>query len=92
MLRSRILEHRALRTATMICDTRDFGIGRRVPAENRNALRSVDEAANQRLCNAHAADTRPAPDVATFAEVTRPSTVDGQHAPGLQFGVPGCWR
>jgi hypothetical protein len=35
-----------------------------------------------------AADARPAPDVATFAEVTRPSTNDGQHAPALPFGDP----
>jgi hypothetical protein len=27
-------EHRALRTETVICDTRDFGIGRRVNPEN----------------------------------------------------------
>ena len=72
----------------MICDTRDFGIGRRVTAENWKALRAVGEAANQRLCDAQAADARPAPDVATFAEVTRPSVVDGQHAPGLRFGDP----
>jgi hypothetical protein len=81
-------EHRALRTETVICDTRDFGIGRRVTAENWTALRAVGEAANQRLCDAQAADARPAPDVVTFAEVTRPSTVDGQHAPGLRFGDP----
>lgn len=81
-------EHRALRTETVICDTRDFGIGRRVTAENWKALRAVGDAANQRLCDAQAADARPAPDVATFTEVTRPSTVDGQHAPGLRFGDP----
>jgi hypothetical protein len=81
-------EHRALRTETVICDTRDFGIGRRVTVENWRDLRAVGEAANQRLCDAQAADARPAPDVATFAEVTRPSTVDGQHAPGLRFGDP----
>jgi hypothetical protein len=81
-------EHRALRTETVICDTRDFGIGRRVTAENWKALRAVGEAANQRLCDAQAADARPAPDVVTFAEVTRPSTIDGQHAPGLRFGDP----
>jgi hypothetical protein len=81
-------EHRALRTETVICDTRDFGIGRRVTAENWRALRAVGEAANQRLCDAQAADARPAPDVVTFAAVTRPSTVDGQHAPGLRFGDP----
>ena len=77
-------EHRALRTETVVCNTRDFGIGRRVTADNWKALRAVGEAANQRLCDAQAADARPAPDVATFAEVTRPSvTVDGQHAPAL---------
>jgi hypothetical protein len=81
-------EHRALRTETVICNTRDFGIGRRVTAENWTALRAVGEAANQRLCDAQAADARPAPDVVTFAEVTRPSTIDGQHAPGLRFGDP----
>jgi hypothetical protein len=81
-------EHRALRTETVICDTRDFGIGRRVTAENWTALRAVGQAANQRLCDAQAADARPAPDVATFAEVTLPSTTDGQHAPGLRFGDP----
>jgi hypothetical protein len=81
-------EHRALRTETVICDTRDFGIGRRVTVDNWKALRAVGETANQRLCDAQAADARPAPDVATFAEVTRPSDVDGQHAPGLRFGDP----
>jgi hypothetical protein len=77
-----------LRTETVICNTRDFGIGRRVTAENWKALRAVGEAANQRLCDAQAADARSAPDVATFAQVTRPSTIDGQHAPGLPFGDP----
>jgi hypothetical protein len=80
-------EHRALRTETVICDTRDFGIGRRVNAENWRALRAVGEHANQRLCDAQAADARPAPDVVTLAQVTRPSTTDdGQHAPALRFG------
>ncbi len=82
-------EHRALRTETVICDTRDFGIGRwRTTADNWKALRAVGEQANQRLCDAQAADARPAPDVATFTRVTRPSHIDGQHAPGLPFGDP----
>ncbi len=81
--------NRALRTETVICDTRDFGIGRRVNAANWKALRAVGEHANQRLCDAQAADARPAPDVAAFTEVTRPSmTEDGQHAAGLRFGDP----
>jgi len=81
-------EHRALRTETLICDTHDFGIGRRVNAQNWAALRAVGQQANQRLCDAQAADARPAPDAVTFAQVTLPSTVDGQHAPGLRFGDP----
>ena len=81
--------HRALRTETVICDTRDFGIGRRVCLENWNALRAAGENANQRLCDAEAADARPAPDTVTFAEVTRPTTTaEGLHAPALRFGDP----
>jgi hypothetical protein len=40
-------EGRALRTETVIADTRDFGIGRRVCADNWRALRSVGENANR---------------------------------------------
>ncbi|MGH3516906.1 MAG: hypothetical protein ACRDQ7_05715 [Haloechinothrix sp.] len=79
-------EHRALRTEVVVSDTRDFGIGRRVNAENWHALRAVGDHANKRLCDAQAADAHPAPDVVTFEEVTRPSQVDGLHAPGLRFG------
>jgi hypothetical protein len=81
--------HRALRTETVICDTHDFGIGRRVCLDNWNALRAVGEHANQRLRDAEAADAHPAPDVVTFDEVTRPSTTaEGLHAPALRFGDP----
>jgi hypothetical protein len=80
-------EHRALRTELVVCDTRDFGVGRRVTYENWNALRVAGETASQRLCDAEAASAQPAPDVATLARVTRPSrTDDGQHAPALRFG------
>lgn len=80
-------EHRALRTETVISDTKDFGIGRGVNAENWNALRAVGQAANRRLCDAEASDASPAPDVVTFEEVTLPSDdADGLHAPGLRFG------
>src|SRR5207249_1398535 len=73
----------------VICDTKDFGIGRRVNQANWRALRAVGDAANQRLCDAQAQDARPAPDVVTFNQVTRPSvTEDGLHAPGLRFGDP----
>jgi hypothetical protein len=71
-------EGKALRTETVICDTKDFGIGRRVCSENWRALKAVGESANRRLCDAEAADAQPAPDVATFSQVTQPSkTKDG---------------
>jgi hypothetical protein len=80
-------DHRALRTETVICDTHDFGIGRRVKRDNWQALRAVGDRANQRLCDAQASDARPAPDVTTFTSVVGPSTTpNGQHAPGLRFG------
>ena len=79
-------EHRALRTELVICDSRDFGVGRRLNHENWNALREVGEHANQRLCDA-SRRRKPAPDVVTLNQVTRPSTADdGQHAPALRFG------
>jgi hypothetical protein len=80
-------EGRALRTETVICNPDDFDIGRRVCAQNWHALRAVGESANRCLCDAEAADAQPAPDVATFCQVTRPSTTDdGLYAPGLRFG------
>ena len=69
-------EGRALRTETVICDTKDFGIGRRVCAANWYALRGVGQSANRCLCDAEAADAQPAPDVATFCRVTQPSTTE----------------
>ena len=73
-LRQYFKEGRGLRTETVICDTADFGIGRRVCAEHWEA---------------EAADAQPAPDVATFSHVTQPSTTeDGLYAPGLHFGEP----
>lgn len=78
----------ALRTETVICNTRDFGIGRRLCAQNWIALREVGQSANRRLLDAEEHDALPAPDVAAFELVTRPSTADGQYAPGLRFGDP----
>jgi hypothetical protein len=79
----------ALRTELVICNTNDFDIGRRVCAQNWYALRAVGDAANRRLCEAEAADAQPAPDVATFHRVTRPSqTPEGLYAAALRFGDP----
>jgi hypothetical protein len=80
---------RALRTETVIGDTRDFGVGRRLNAANWKALKAVGQQANQRLCDVQAADAQPAPDVVTLHQVTRPSlTSDGQRTPALRFGDP----
>jgi hypothetical protein len=80
-------EGRALRTETVVCNSQDFAIGRRVCAQNWQALRAVGESANRCPCDAEAADAQPAPDVVTLAQVTRPSTTnDGLYAPGLRFG------
>ena len=80
-------EGRALRTETVICNPDDFDIGRRVCAQNWKALQAVGESTNRCLCDAEDADAQPAPDVATFCQVTRPSTTDdGLYAPGLRFG------
>lgn len=80
-------EGKALRTETVIGDTRDFGVGRRVTADNWTALRAVGQDANRRLCDAELAAALPAPDVDTFEQVTQPSeTDDGLHAPALKFG------
>ena len=74
-----------MRAERVIGDTRDFGIGRRVCSEKWQTLRAVGESANRRLCGAEAANAEPAPDVATFCEVTRPSkTADGLYAAGLR--------
>jgi hypothetical protein len=82
-------EGRGLRTELVICDTRDFGIGRRVCVKNWDGLRAVGESANRRLCDAEAQDAMPAPDVVTFQLVTRLSTnEDGLLSPGLRFGDP----
>ena len=57
----------ALRTETVICNTKDFGIGRGVCAQNWYALRAVGQSPNQRLCDAEAADVRPLPMWPPFA-------------------------
>ena len=62
----------------MICDNRDFGIGRRVCAKNWSALGAVGESANRRLSDAEAVDAMPAPDLGTsmrWPDRPRPKTV-----------------
>lgn len=79
----------ALRTETVIGDTRDFGIGRLVRPQNWKALRAVGQSANRRLCETELETAFPAPDLAAVSAVTMPSTTaDGLHAPALRFGDP----
>jgi hypothetical protein len=77
-------EGRALRTETIINDTYDFGIGRRL--ENLPALRELGFAANRRLLGVQQAsqDSRVGEDV--FREVTSPRQVGSQRASALPYG------
>ena len=82
-------EGRALRTETTINDTRDFGIKRRVTAENWDALIDVGHQVNQRLLDHQLDACACAPDATLLERVVLPSTTpDGLPAPGLRFGDP----
>ena len=76
-------EGRALRTETTINDTRDFGIGKRLT--NLPALRAVGFGANRRLLDVQRVSHDCHLGAETFAQLTRPITVDGQRAAALRF-------
>jgi hypothetical protein len=48
--------HRASRAETVIGNTRDLGVGRRVTAKNSKARRAAGGAGNHRLYDAQAAE------------------------------------
>jgi hypothetical protein len=80
---------RALRTETTVNDTRDFGVGRMVSAENWQALRSIGQAVNDRLLEAQHAACTCAPSPEALERIVLPSRDRaGQRAPGLRFGEP----
>jgi hypothetical protein len=79
-------EGRALRTETTINDTVDFGI--RKGLNNLPALREVGFSANRRLLGAQRISHDPIIGAHTFAAITNPVDVDGQHAAALRFGDP----
>jgi hypothetical protein len=81
-------EGRALRTETTVNDTRDFGIGRLLSADNCDALLRVGHDTNQRLLDAQLQACACAPDATTPQRIVLPSTHDGQPAPGPRFGDP----
>ena len=79
-------EERALRTETVINDTYDFDIGRRL--ENLPALREVGFSANRRLLDVQRIghDCHIGQDA--FDRIHRPAEVAGQRAAALRFGDP----
>ena len=88
--RSRIIkqyhkEGRALRTETVINDTYDFDVGRRL--KNLDDLKQIGFAANRRLLVerlSHDATIG----TETLASLHRPAHIDGQRASTLRFGDP----
>jgi hypothetical protein len=79
-------EGRALRTETLINNTYDFAIGRRL--ENLPALREVGFSANRRLLDVQRIghDCHIGQDA--FDRIHRPTECDGQRAAALRFGDP----
>jgi len=88
--RSRIRQYHklleALRTETIINDTRDFGIGRRL--ENLAELRKIGFAANRRLLDVQRIGHDCFIGEAAFQDMQKPVTVGEQRAAALRFADP----
>jgi len=78
-------EARALRTETIINNTRDFAIGRLL--KNLPALREIGFNANRRLLEVETISQDCQLGNETFERVNRPQVVDGQRASALSFGT-----
>jgi hypothetical protein len=76
-------EGRALRTETIINDTYDFNIGRRL--ENLPALRQLGLQTNRRLLDVQRISHDCAIGEAVFEQIHRPSVVDDQRASALRL-------
>jgi len=79
-------EGRALRTETIINDTRDFDIGRRL--ENLPALRKIGFTANRRLLGVQRISHDCSLGEDAFRKIHHPIEHDGQRGAGLRFGDP----
>lgn len=79
-------EARALRTETVINDTYDFAIGRKL--QNLSELRKVGFSANRRLLDVQRISHDCWIGEDSFHRITRPIEVDGQRTPALRFGEP----
>jgi hypothetical protein len=79
-------EGQALRTETTINDTRDFAIGRRI--ENLAELRKIGFAANRRLLDVQRIGHDGFIGEASFQDMQKPVTIDGQRTAALRFADP----
>lgn len=79
-------EGRALRTETIINDTYDFQIGRRL--HNLPALRKLGFSANRRLLDVQRISHDCSIGQDAFDRIHRPAEVEGQRAAALRFGDP----
>jgi hypothetical protein len=79
-------EGKALRTETVINNTYDFAIGRKV--HNLSELRKVGFTANRRLLGVQRISHDCWIGEDNFNRVTRPAKVDDQRVPALRFGEP----
>lgn len=79
-------EGRALRTETIVNNTRDFGLGRRLV--HLPALRELGFAANRRLLDVQKASPDSLASAALFRAVTAPCQVGRQRASALRYGDP----
>lgn len=79
-------EGRALRTETVINDTRDFAVGKRL--FNLPQLREVGLSANRRLLSVQRISHDCAVGEDAFVSVNNPTVVDGQRVSALRFADP----
>ena len=79
-------EGRALRTETVINDTYDFDVGRRL--KNLDDLKQIGFAANRRLLGVERLSHDCTIGAETLAALHRPALVDGQRASTLRFRDP----
>ena len=77
-------EGRALRTETVINDTYDFDVGRRL--RNLDDLKKIGFAANRRLLGVQRLSHDCILGADVLDELHRPVTIDGQRASALRFG------
>ena len=88
--RSRIKQYhkegRALRTETVINDTYDFDVGRRL--KNLDDLKQIGFAANRRLLGVQTLSHDCTIGAEAFDGLHRPAHIDGQRASALRFGDP----